>query len=78
MSEATYAIGVDFGTESARALVLDIRTGEELAASVVRYPSGVIDTTLPETGEPLPPDWALQDPDDWVHAIEQSVPASAR
>jgi L-ribulokinase len=76
VSEAAYAIGVDFGTESARALVLDIRTGEELAASVVRYPSGVIDTTLPETGEQLPPDWALQDPADWVYAIEQSVPAA--
>jgi L-ribulokinase len=73
VSEASYAIGVDFGTESARALLLDLHNGEELAVSVVRYPSGVIDTALPETGEPLPPDWALQDPDDWVQAIEQTV-----
>jgi L-ribulokinase len=75
VSEAAYAIGVDFGTESARALLLDLRDGTELSVSVVRYPSGVIDTTLPGTGEPLPPDWALQDPDDWVHSIEQAVSA---
>ena len=46
-----------------------------LATSVVRYPSAVIDRTLPSTGEQLPPDWALQDPDDWVTVIERSVPA---
>jgi L-ribulokinase len=73
-----YAIGVDFGTESARALLLDVRTGEELAVSVARYPSGVIDQSLPEGGPQLPPDWALQDPDDWVLAIESAVPAVIR
>ncbi len=75
VSTAAYAIGVDFGTESARALVLDLRSGEELAVSVVRYPSAVLDSTLPGTGETLPPDWALQDPDDWVHAIESGAAA---
>jgi L-ribulokinase len=70
------AIGVDFGTESARSLVLDLRTGEELAVDVVSYPHGVIDRTLPQTGERLPPDWALQDPDDWVLALEAGVVAA--
>jgi L-ribulokinase len=69
------AIGVDFGTESGRALLLDLEHGSELATSVVRYPSEVIDRTLPSTGERLPPDWALQDPDDWVLVVEQSIPA---
>ena len=73
MSEPAYAIGVDFGTESARSLLLDLQTGEQLGTSVVRYPHGVIDRTLPETGEQLPPDWALQDPDDWVHALETGI-----
>jgi len=45
-----------------------------LATSVVRYPSAVIDRTLPSTDEPLPPDWALQDPDDWVKVVEKAVP----
>ena len=69
-----YAVGIDFGTESGRALLLDVGTGQELATSVVRYPSAVIDRTLPSTGEQLPSDWALQDPDDWVTVVEQAVP----
>jgi len=75
VSEAAYSIGVDFGTESGRALLLDVRSGQELAVEVVAYPSAVIDRTLPSTGERLPPDWALQDPDDWVTVIETGVPA---
>ena len=74
MSGRGCAIGIDFGTESGRALLLDLRTGEELAVSVAPYRRGVIDRELPETGEPLPPDWALQDPDDWAAVIETTVP----
>ena len=74
MSDASYAIGVDFGTESGRAALLDLASGELLATSVVRYPSAVIDRTLPSTGERLPDDWALQDPDDWVTVVEQALP----
>ncbi len=69
-----YAIGVDFGTESGRVLLLDARSGVELAVSVVPYPHGVIDRTLPGTGEALPADWALQDPDDWVKVLEVGIP----
>ncbi|MBV9416875.1 MAG: ribulokinase [Solirubrobacterales bacterium] len=74
MSEPSYSIGIDFGTESGRAALIDVSTGDVLATSVVRYPSAVIDRDLPSTGERLPPDWALQDPDDWVTVIEQAVP----
>jgi L-ribulokinase len=74
VSDASYAIGVDFGTESGRAALLDLASGEVLATSVVRYPSAVIDRTLPSTGERLPDDWALQDPDDWVTVVEQALP----
>jgi L-ribulokinase len=74
VSEPAYCIGVDFGTESGRALLLDARTGDELAVSVVPYPSAVIEAELPGTGEPLGPDWALQDPDDWVHVLEVGLP----
>jgi L-ribulokinase len=69
-----YCIGVDFGTESGRVLVLDARTGEELGVTVVPYPSGVIDRELPGTGRRLAADWALQDPDDWVRVLEDGVP----
>jgi len=74
VSDASYAIGVDFGTESGRAALVDLTSGEVLATSVVRYPSAVIDRTLPSTGERLPDDWALQDPDDWVTVVEHALP----
>jgi L-ribulokinase len=73
VNERRYAIGVDFGTESARALLLDVRDGEELAVSVAPYPHGVLDRVLPESGEQLPPDWALQDPDDWKLVLERTI-----
>ncbi len=76
MSPRECAIGVDFGTESGRVLVLDARRGEELGVSVVPYPSAVIDRALPSTGERLPVDWALQDPDDWVKVLEDGIPAA--
>jgi L-ribulokinase len=75
VSEPAYAIGIDFGTESGRALLLDLRTGREAAVSEVAYPSGVIDRVLPGTGEELAADWALQDPDDWVAVVDTAVPA---
>jgi L-ribulokinase len=74
VSGGPYAVGIDFGTESGRAMLLDLESGEELATSVVRYPSAVIDRTLPSTGERLPDDWALQDPDDWVTVVERALP----
>ena len=76
MSGRECTIGIDYGTESGRVLVLDARSGEELGVSVVPYPSAVIDRELPSTGERLPPDWALQDPDDWVKVLEDGIPAA--
>ncbi len=75
MAASAYAVGIDYGTESGRALLLDLETGEEVAVSETRYPNGVIDRALPETGLELAADWALQDPDDYVHVVETAVPA---
>ena len=72
-SKAT--VGVDFGTESARAVLVDVGTGRELATAVRRYPSGVIDHRLPGDGVTLAPDWALQDPDDYLDALGSTVRA---
>ena len=68
-------VGVDFGTESARAVLVDVTTGRELASAVRRYPSGVIDQRLPGDGIALAPDWALQDPDDYLDALRSTVRA---
>ncbi|MEO8611204.1 MAG: ribulokinase [Chloroflexota bacterium] len=70
-----YTIGIDFGTESGRALLVDTQDGREVATAVHAYSNGVIDEHLPGSSKPLPPDWALQDPLDYIEVIKQTVPA---
>jgi L-ribulokinase len=70
-----YAIGVDYGTESGRAVLVDVETGREVGACVHAYGSGVIDETLPGSGIRLEPDWALQDPADYLAVLRQTIPA---
>lgn len=70
-----YALGLDFGTLDGRALLVDLETGEERASCVYAYDHGVIDRTLPESGEVLPDDWALQDPSDYLRLLENAIPA---
>ena len=71
-----FAIGIDFGTESGRALLVDLATGAELATAVHRYANGVIDRRLPAPDDDvvLEPDWALQDPADYLATIAATVP----
>lgn len=73
MTTEAYAVGVDFGTGSARTLLLDLRSGEELALCELAYPHGVIDQSLPGARERLPADWALHDPDDYRYTLETGV-----
>ena len=75
MSKHKYAIGVDFGTESGRAVLVDVATGEEVATAVYLYGDGVIDETLPGTDIQLPPDFALQNPADYIEVLRVTIPA---
>ncbi len=72
---AKYAIGVDFGTESGRAVLVDISNGKEIATAVYSYLNGAIDERLPGTQIRLEPDWALQDPQDYIRTIQNTIPA---
>ena len=72
-----YTIGLDFGTLSGRAVLVDARDGNEVAESVFDYPHGVIDDTMPN-GLKLPPDWALQHPVDYLDVFAHTVPAVLR
>jgi L-ribulokinase len=69
-------VGIDFGTLSGRALVVRVSDGAELGTATCEYRHGVMDETLASTGEPLPPDWALQDPQDYLDVLRIAVPAA--
>jgi L-ribulokinase len=72
-----YTIGVDFGTESGRATLVDVADGRELATHVYPYSHGVIDEALPldDRTVRLEPDWALQDPEDYLRVFQVTIPA---
>lgn len=74
---AKYTIGVDFGTLSARALVVEVGTGRELASATMNYAHGVMDEYLP-TGERLKPDWALQHPGDYLDCLAYTIPEALK
>ena len=78
MGEHKYSIGVDFGTESGRAVLVDVADGSEVATSVYKYLHGVIDERLPIPGRDimLEPDWALQDPEDYLRTFQNAIPAA--
>ncbi len=72
-----YAIGVDYGTLSARALVVEIGTGRELGSGVMNYPHAVMDERLPD-GTRLRPDWALEHPEDYLDCLAYTIPEAIR
>ncbi len=74
----SYVVGVDFGTLSARALVVRAEDGAEMGSAVHEYPHAVMERTLASSGAELPPQWALQDPSDYLEALRQAVPAAVR
>lgn len=65
----TYTLGLDFGTNSMRALIVDVADGRELAEAVADYPSGEKGIILDESN----PDLARQHPLDYLKVIEQAV-----
>jgi L-ribulokinase len=66
------SLGLDFGTESVRALLVDLR-GRERGVVVAKYRHGQICNKLPGTGEILPVGFALQHPQDWLDAAAKAV-----
>lgn len=65
-----FLIGIDYGTESARGILLDGDNGEVVAVHRHAYAHGVMDEALPD-GTRLPSQWALQDADDYLDAAAE-------
>ncbi|MEM6820727.1 MAG: ribulokinase [Verrucomicrobiota bacterium] len=64
-----YTLGIDYGTNSVRALIVDCSDGTELGTGVVAYPSGQEGILL----DPQDPNLARQHPGDYLFGLEQSV-----
>src|SRR4051794_4282267 len=70
-----YVVGVDYGTLSGRALVVRVSDGAELGSAVHEYAHAVVTDRLPvEGGASLPPEWALQVPQDYRDVLRRAVP----
>jgi len=68
-----YSLGLDFGTESVRCLVVDMASGEEKIVSISEYRGGVITQKIPGTSVVLGSNWALQNPSDWLSSLKEVV-----
>ncbi len=64
-----FTLGVDYGTNSVRALVVDARDGRELGTAVVNYPGGKEGILLDSRDHNL----ARQHPGDYLYGLEKSV-----
>jgi len=68
-SERRFAIGVDYGTNSVRALIVDVADGSVVASHVYDYPSGEAGILL----DPKDPNLARQNPADYIDGFYVSV-----
>lgn len=66
MMTARYALGIDYGTNSCRSLLIDIDSGAELGSCVFPYPSGEMGIQL----DPKDPHVARQNPQDYLDGME--------
>jgi L-ribulokinase len=73
-SEKKFALGVDYGTNSVRALIVDVADGSEVASSVYGYPSGVDGILL----DGRDPNLARQNPADYVEGFYHAVRGAIR
>src|SRR5690606_22504286 len=69
-----FSIGLDYGTNSVRALVVRCADGKEFGACVVPYPSGDEGVLLDRRDHLL----ARQHPGDYLHGLEASVKGALR
>ena len=69
MSETKFTLGLDYGTNSVRAVLVDVTDGRELGTSVYEYETGQAGIIL----DPADHNLARQNPADYVKGIEVTV-----
>lgn len=78
MKPSSIALGLDYGTESVRAVFVETKTGKTLGEAVVPYHHGVITERLPDTKVRLGHDWALQDSADYLNGMVGAVKSAMK
>lgn len=76
MQEEKYVVGLDYGTLSARAVLVSVSDGRVIEESVYPYPYGILDTVSGLTSDGtgfLPADYALQEIDDYIDAMFHTI-----
>jgi len=68
-----YTIGIDYGSLSGRAVLVDTADGREIASAQLDYPHAIMERELPD-GTPLGADWALQHPQDYLDVLDSTLP----
>ena len=66
---ANYTIGLDYGTNSVRAVIVDVKHGREIATAVWNYAHGTRGVILSRD-----PNLARQHPADYVKGAETTTP----
>ncbi|MCF7787442.1 MAG: ribulokinase [Prosthecobacter sp.] len=64
-----YSLGIDYGTNSCRSLLIDLDNGAEVGSTVFNYPSGEMGILL----DPKDPHVARQNPQDYLDGLEAVV-----
>ncbi len=69
-----FTIGIDYGSESVRAVLVDTSNGSLAASSIYHYTHGIISEKLPESDVELDPGTILQHPKDYINALKRTIP----
>ncbi len=69
---AQYTIGIEFGKTGCRSILADISDGHEVACATAEYPTGIMTNNF-FTGQPLPENWAIAKPSDYIDVIADTI-----
>lgn len=73
----SYLIGLDYGSETARGVLIDAASGNQVESHVHAYRHGILTRALPD-GTRLPRGWALQNAPDYLEAARDILTVLGR
>ena len=79
MSTDQYILGIDYGTLSGRAAIVRVSDGHEAGSAISEFKHQVMDRTLTAgDNQKLPPEFALQNPQDYIDVLTDAVPRAVQ